>query len=106
VTLSAQELVGVVVSCAIVAILAAVCAYMWWRRRRRDEDAKKNQTGRLTMSRGAGDEQIPSGMESFFNPMAQSGPGSVFDRDQGMLSYPAVKASFDLKAPRTDLSPF
>jgi hypothetical protein len=99
VTLSAHELVGVVVSCTVVAILAAVCAYMWWRRRRRDDAAKKKQTGRPTMSRGVGDEQIPSGMESFFNPMAQSGPGSVFDRDQGMLSCPALRAFFGLKTP-------
>lgn len=84
VALSVNALVGVVIGCSVVVVLAAVCAYMWWRRRRRNEDAKKKQGDRLTTSRGLGDEQIPSGMESFFNPMAQSGPGSVFDRDQGM----------------------
>lgn len=88
ITLSVNALAGTVVGCAIVAMLAAVCAYMWWRRRRRDRDEKMKQAERLTSSGGLGDEQIPTGMESFFNPMAHSGPGSIFDRDQGMMRCP------------------
>lgn len=30
------------------------------------------------------EDQFPLGMDSVFNPMAQNGPGSVFDRAQGM----------------------
>ncbi|KAL1837047.1 hypothetical protein VTJ49DRAFT_2884 [Mycothermus thermophilus] len=94
-TLSISALVGIVVSCVIVFLFAALSAYMWWRRYRRDK-AKKDQEEQVQRgvfrweSRGAGqrqdeEDQFPSGMDSVFDPMAQAGPGSVFDRAQGRM---------------------
>jgi hypothetical protein len=57
---------------------------MWWGRRRREKKEKIDHPERLASSRGLGDEQVPPGLESVFNPMTQSGRGSVFDRTEGM----------------------
>jgi len=57
---------------------------MWWARRKREKREKK-ELARLDSSRSPGDERVPPGLESVFNPMSQAGPGSVFDRAEGML---------------------
>jgi len=84
-TISVSALVGIVVGCGIVAIFAALVACMWWGRRRREKKEERVHTERLGSSRGLGEEQVPRGLESVFNPMTQSGRGSVFDRSEGMV---------------------
>ncbi|KAK3299105.1 uncharacterized protein B0H64DRAFT_91161 [Chaetomium fimeti] len=81
-----NTLAGIVVGCGIVVIFVALVACMWWGRRRRKKRERSDHTERLPSSRGLGDEQIPPGLESIFNPMAHSGPGSVFDRTEGRMA--------------------
>ncbi|KAK4245642.1 hypothetical protein C7999DRAFT_42862 [Corynascus novoguineensis] len=59
---------------------------MWWGRRRREKKEERVHTERLGSSRGLGEEQVPRGLESVFNPMTQSGRGSVFDRSEGRMA--------------------
>lgn len=72
------------VGCGIAVIFVALVACMWWGRRRREKREKSDHPERLASPRGLGDDQIPPGLDSIFNPMAQNGPGSVFDRTEGM----------------------
>ncbi|KAL2199718.1 hypothetical protein P885DRAFT_66635 [Corynascus similis CBS 632.67] len=67
-------------------IFAALVACMWWGRRRREKKEERVHTERLDSSRGLGEEQVPRGLESVFNPMTQSGRGSVFDRSEGRMA--------------------
>jgi hypothetical protein len=76
-----------VVGCSIVVIVAALMTCMWWGRRRREKEEKLDHAQRIGSSRGLDEDQVPPGLESVFNPMTQSGPGSVFDRTEGM-SHP------------------
>ena len=85
--LSVSALIGIVLACGVVAIFAALSACMWWGRRRRQKNEKEEQADGALSSRGVDEELVPPGLESVFNPMAQSGPGSVFDRGEGM-SHP------------------
>lgn len=82
-TISVSALIGIVLACGIVSILAALSLCMWWGRRRRQKNEKRDQIQRVVSSRGLDEDLVPPGLESVFNPMAQSGPGSVFDRGEG-----------------------
>ena len=86
--LSVSALIGIVLACGVVAIFAALSACMWWGRRRQKNEKQEQAEGELS-SRGMDEELAPPGLESVFNPMAQSGPGSVFDRAEGM-SHPSI----------------
>ncbi|AEO54239.1 hypothetical protein MYCTH_2123119 [Thermothelomyces thermophilus ATCC 42464] len=57
-----------------------------WSRHRREKKEERVHVARLDSSRGPGEELIPPGLESVFNPMAQIGPGSVFDRSEGRMA--------------------
>lgn len=83
VTLSVNALVGIVVGCTLAALFIALMICMWLARRRREKKEKSEQAERMASSRGLDEEVIPPGLESVFNPMAQTGPGSVFDRAEG-----------------------
>ncbi|GAB1311208.1 hypothetical protein MFIFM68171_01418 [Madurella fahalii] len=88
-TLSVSALVGIVVGCAMVAIFMALAAGMWWGRRRREKDEKYEKyehAERLASSRGLDVEHMTPGLGSVFNPTAQNGPGSIFDRAEGRMS--------------------
>ncbi|KAL2178606.1 uncharacterized protein P884DRAFT_257808 [Thermothelomyces heterothallicus CBS 202.75] len=85
-TVSLSAIVGIIVGCGIVAVFAALVACMWWSRHRREKKEERVHVARLGSSRGPGEEQIPPGLESVFNPMAQIGPGSVFDRSEGRMA--------------------
>ncbi|KAL2168463.1 hypothetical protein VTG60DRAFT_7265 [Thermothelomyces hinnuleus] len=85
-TVSVSAIVGIIVGCGIVAVFTALVACMWWSRRQREKKEERVHVARLDSSRGPGEEQIPPGLESVFNPMAQIGPGSVFDRSEGRMA--------------------
>lgn len=93
--LSVSALIGTVLACGFVAIFAALSACMWWGRRRRQKKEKQEQADGALSSRGVDEELVPPGLESVFNPMAQSGPGSIFDRAEGM-SQPRCRQLQDI----------
>lgn len=92
-TLSVSALVGIVLACVIVAIFATFSACMWWGRRRRGKDERCEQAEKLAASRGLDEEQIPPELESIFDPVVQSRPGSVFDRAEGMSANPQASTA-------------
>lgn len=82
-TISVSALIGIVLGCGIVAIFAVLSFCMWWGRRRRQRSEKQGQADKAVSLRATDEELVPPGLESVFNPMAQTGPGSVFDRAEG-----------------------
>lgn len=84
VALSVGSIVGIIVGCGFAVIFASLMACMWWGRRQREKDEKRDHLERVASSRGMDEDQMPPGLGSVFNPMAQSGRGSVFDRAEGM----------------------
>lgn len=81
-TFSVSMIVDVIVGCGIVVTFTAFEVCMWCSRRQREKKVDHIHVARLNSSRGQGEEQIPPGLEAVFNPMAQTGPGSVFDRSE------------------------
>ncbi|KAK4128312.1 hypothetical protein N657DRAFT_13667 [Parathielavia appendiculata] len=89
-TVSVSSLVGIVIGCSFFAIFVSLSAFWWWSRRRRrksekQEEAEAHAQAERLASSGDGDEPVPPGLESIFSPMAQAGPGSVFDRTEGRM---------------------
>lgn len=102
ITLSISALVGIVIGCAIVALFASLSTCMWWGRRQREKKEKHGQLEKLASSQGLDVEHMPPGLESVFNPMAQSGPGSIFDRGEGKATTRENDVTSERDGPAND----